>query len=166
MTKEESQKQPLGDPLTHPVWTLRVAYAAAFDDYQKAIRELSDVDLLLLYGGAVRLDLDRKNRLFASNDSPETELDPILRNHAWYLYDECEDRKQQPYDPLTHAIWSLRSALDTACDACHEAIRKLPDGDLFFLLNGVLKKIGWDYYELMFTGQRLRGGMPPELESN
>ena len=164
MTIEELQRQPLVDPLTHPVWKLRVAYAAAFDDYQKAIRELSDLDLLRLYSGTVKLDLDRKDGLLASNDTPETELDRILRNHAWHLNDECEERKQKPYDPVTHPMWNVRVALDTTCDACDEAIKKLSDDDLFLLLNSVLKKIGWDYYELMFAGQRLHGGMPRELE--
>ncbi|MGD0777086.1 MAG: hypothetical protein ABSC05_30065 [Candidatus Solibacter sp.] len=61
MTIEELQRQPLFDPLTHPVWELRVAYGTAFDDYQKAIRDLSDLDLLRLYGGTVKLDLARKD---------------------------------------------------------------------------------------------------------
>jgi hypothetical protein len=99
-----------------------------------------------------------------SNDTPETELDPILLNHAWHLNDECKERKQQPYDPVTHPMWSLRVALDTTFDAYQNAISDLSDDDVVLLLNSVLKKIGWDYYELMFAGQRLHGGMPPELE--
>jgi hypothetical protein len=164
MTIEELQRQPLFDPLTHPVWKLRAAFYTALDDYDKAISNLTDVDLLRLYGGTVKLDLDHKNALLASNDTPETERDRILRNHAWQLNDECEERKQQAYDPVTHPTWNLRVALDTTCDVCDKAIKNLSDDDLFLVLNSVLKKIGWDYCALMFFGQRLHGGMPPELE--
>ena len=61
-------------------------------------------------------------------------------------------------------MWNVRVALDTTWDAYEKGISDLSDDDLFLLLNSVLKKIGWDYYELMFAGQRLHGGMPPELE--
>src|ERR1035441_8203671 len=115
MTIEDLRKQPLYEPLNHPLWNLNLAFIAAHDAYVEAISDLPELDLLRLYGGTLkRVDRDHDHISLPPNATPEMERECVLRSQAWHFNDEYENRRKIPlYDPLTHPTWNLRMALDT-----------------------------------------------------